>query len=166
MVSTRPLLSRSFSSCKILWRWSTQFLYRSFGDRAHKLQLVSPLFSFSINFSCLFQDQGTNLSFAFFQFYLVVSRNGKVHYSTILLFFGLSLGLVVCSRFGNQIVSQYSRKMCALHFPERILGCEYHLFMISKLISFAIPNGSSSPTNHVSSYTPFVLTYCIRLLYV
>ena len=61
---------------------------------AHRLQLVLPLFSYSI---VIFRSlaRTTYLSVCFFQFYPVVNRNGKIHYSVASLFCWLLLGLVV-----------------------------------------------------------------------
>ena len=72
MVTTRPLISKSSSPRTNLW-WLNQ---------DHQLQLVSPSFSCSTIF---FQFSGKVevliFLFIFFQFYYVVNRDCKVHYS-------------------------------------------------------------------------------------
>ena len=64
----------------------------------------------------------------FFQFYPVISRNGKVYIFFIfyfLFFCWLSLGLVVWPRFSDPFVSQNPLVVCATDFLWRILSYAY-----------------------------------------
>ena len=82
MVSSRPLICKSSSSCTNL-RW----LYQE-----HQLQLVSSSLLCSTVFSNSLQGLGTFFLFVFFQFYSVVSPDSKVHNSEnprFMLFFFL-----------------------------------------------------------------------------
>ena len=55
--------------------------------------------------------------FAFFQFYLLVSRNSKVHNFEGALFFQ-SPGLAVLQRFDHQFLSQNPREFWVFHFKD------------------------------------------------
>ena len=75
--------------------------------------------------------------FAFFRFYPVVSRNGKVRYSADLLFFFLlSQGLVEIRR--SIRISKSQKNLC-VSFSRTDSGlCIYHLFVWSNLNFFNI----------------------------
>ena len=93
-VSTRPLIFTSYSHCTYLW-----WLYSM-----RPLHLVSPSFSCSVVFQISGKDKVFISLFAFLQFYPVVSRNGKTHYSAGSLFCLILLGLVVWSRLDDLLV--------------------------------------------------------------
>ena len=89
--------------------------------RAQQLQLVLLSSSCSIVFFQFSSKvQVFIFLFAFLQFYPVVSRNIKVHYSAgsffsfffLFFFFWLSLGLIVWLRFSDPFVSQSQRVLC------------------------------------------------------
>ena len=61
---------------------------------------------------------------AFLQFYPVVSRNGKIHYSVGSLFFcWLSLSLVIWSRLGDRLYIKIPNNFVRLVFKDRF--CSY-----------------------------------------
>ena len=100
--------------------------------QVHQLQLLSPSLSCSIVFFQFSSKVHAFIClFAFFQFYPVVSQNGKVHYSAGSVFVFVlfcfccwqSLDLVIWSKLGDPFVSQNPGKCCASHFSGRILGC-------------------------------------------
>ena len=103
--------------------------------RACQLQLVSLSPSCSIYF---FSSQVKSRQFAFFQFYPLISRNGKVHYSAGSLFCWLSQGPVVWPRLCDLLVFQNPKEVCAFHFLGRILGFAYIIFFIWSNVNFLL----------------------------
>ena len=128
MLSSYPPISKSSSPC------------------SNPLVTVpSAPITFGITFMVLFFQYSCKVwvfisLFAFFQFYLVVSRNGKVHNWQILYFCQLSIGLVIWLRLGDPFVSQNPREVCASHFLGR---CAYNICFS---VSYTIHNGLPSPT--------------------
>ena len=139
MVSTRSLISKSSSP-------STNPLVTV---SSAPLTISIPV-TFMLHSFFQISSKVKEFIFLFSQFYPVVSRHGKVHYSaaslffrlfiSIFLFFGLfvfgggcfvfffcwlSQGLVVWPRLGDPFVSQNPKEFCASHFPGQILGCAY-----------------------------------------
>ena len=84
--------------------------------------------------------------FTFFQFYPVISLNGKVHYS--IGFFFYSQGLVFWPGLDDPFVSQNPREVCASRSPGRILVCAYTICSHGQIsMSCTVPVGSpSSPS--------------------
>ena len=116
MVSICPLISKSSSPCtnplvtvpRLLITIGITYTY-----------IFHSFFQFSSKFKVLI------FLFAFFQFYPVVSRNGKIDYSEASLFLcWLSPGLVVWKRLDDPFVSQNPREFCVAFFG-RILGYAY-----------------------------------------
>ena len=93
----------------------------------HQLQLLSPLFSCFIIFQFSSKVLVFIFLFAFFQFYPVVSWNGKVHLSAGSLFCcWLSQGLVV---WWSVCILKSQRSLC-ISFSRTDSGlCIYHLFV-------------------------------------
>ena len=106
----------------LLWRY-----------QEHQLQLVLLSLSCSTALFLQFPSKVYVLIslFAFFQFYPVVSQNGKFHYSVdfhsccCCCCCWLSLDLVVLQKLGGPFVSKKSKEFCVPHFLGRILGWAY-----------------------------------------
>ena len=103
--------------------------------------------------------------FAFFEFYPVASRNGKVHYSASFLF------LLAITRSGRLAeikwsisLSKSQRNLCVSFSRTDSWLCKYHVFVWSNLNFLNYSQWMSFPPSRVWSYTQFVLIYCIRLL--
>ena len=115
MVSTRPVIFKFFSLLPIFW-----WLYRE-----HQLQLVWPSLSNSTVFlNSIVRSRYLSFFSLFFQFYLVVSRDIKVHNSSF-SFFVPYYYLFVWLWLRDPLVSQNSRRSCVSHSPGQILGCAY-----------------------------------------
>ena len=102
-----------------------QYLYHSFGDstKSTNYKWYKRRFYIPPNFQLLIKVLVLIFLFIFFQFYSVVSKENKVHYSAsslcffcfFLFFFLLFLGLVVWPRLGDQFVFQNPWVVCASH---------------------------------------------------
>ena len=81
-------------------------------------------------------------------------------------FFWQCRGLVIRPRLGGPFATQNPRKLCAHHYPGRILGCASTTYISVQIsISCTIPSESPSPPSRVCSCNLFALIYCICLLY-
>ena len=136
---SRTLLSILATLINVVWMVSTRLLYLCpsvpvpilwWLYQAQQLQLVSLLLLCYVLFFQFSNKVLVPISlFAFFQFYLVVSRDVKVHYSACPPpFFLLLLGFFVWPRLSDAFVFQNPREVCAFHFPGRILGCAYTIW--------------------------------------
>ena len=149
MVSTRPLISKTAIPCTnplvtvprppITVGITVTFMFHSLFSSLERSRYLSLFFFFFFFF------------FAFLQFYPVVTRNGKVHNSTVLffvffvLFFLLfsfvflfvylfvcflpSLGLVIWPRIGDPFVSQNQSALCVSFSWTDFWFCIFHLFV-------------------------------------
>ena len=141
MVSTLPLNYKSSSLFNnplvtvprppITTGITVTFIFHGFFQFSSKVQVLISLFDF-------------------FQFYPMINRNGKIHYSAGYLFYRLSFGLVVCPGLDDLFLSQNSREFCVSHFSGRISGCAYTICSYDQIsISCTIPRGSTSPSSRV-----------------
>ena len=140
IVPTYPLISKSTSPSTnplVTERTNYNWYYR----HLH----VPYFFQFSNNVQLFIS------LFDFLQFYPVVSRNSKIHFSAGSLFIcWLSLGLVVWQRFDDSFVSKNPREFCAFHFPGRILGCAYTICLYGQIWTCTITCGSPYPPPQLS----------------
>ena len=115
--------------------------------------------------------------FAFLQFYPVVSRNGKVHYSTgscflfffsFFFFFFFLLSITRSGRLAEIIWSVCileSQRVLCISLSRRDSGlCIYHLFVMVNFKLFAQFSVDDFSTLSCLVLYSFVLIYCIRLL--
>ena len=132
MVSTRLLISKSFNPCTNLMvtepkvpitiEITITFMFHGFFQFSSKVKVLISLF-------------------AFFQFNPVVKWNGKIYnpvsflFSLFLVFFFFFFLLLTISWSGRLAEIRWSvgisklKEVCASHFPGRILGCAYILFV-------------------------------------
>ena len=106
------------------------------------------------------------LLFTFFQFYFVVSRDGRVDNFASSLFFLLIIirsGLLAEIRWS--VCMSKSRRSLCMSFSRTSAGlCIYHLLEWQNLNFCTFPSWSPCRPSCVSSYTLSVLICCIRLL--
>ena len=111
MVSTRPLISKSSSTC---------INHLVTVPRGPITNGITVTFMFLSFFNVLIP------LFAFFQFYsVVVGRDSKIHNSASWLL----LGLIVRPRLRDRLVSQKPRGVCASHSPGQTLGWAYTILL-------------------------------------
>ena len=127
LVNINNLVVWIVSTCPLISKSSSPFINPLLtGPRAPITICITVTFVFHGIFSLFTCNVLVLISlFTFFQFYFVVSQNGKVHYLESSLFFWLSQGLVVWSRLDDLFVSQNPREICASHFPGQMLSCKY-----------------------------------------
>ena len=93
----------------------------------------------------------------FFQFYSVVSWDGKVHnfanslfsfYLFFFFFFFFFLIIIRFGRLGDPFVCLNPRGVCVRHSPGQMLGCTYTICSYGQIsISCTIPSGSLFPSS-------------------
>ena len=111
-----------------------QSLYQCFGNCTERLNYI--WYHYHVQIPLFFQSSSMVYElislFALLLFYSGISRNGKVHYSEVSIFFflffffffffWLSLGLVVWASLDDSFVSKNPKEFCASHFLEHIMG--------------------------------------------
>ena len=108
----------------------------------HLIQLVSPSLSYSIVFQFSSKVLVLISLFAFLQFYLVISWDGKVHYlltvfrSGHLAKTGWSVSFSVCQWNLNDIKSPYGTKNSSLYSSQSLKCCCRFLFWFPILLVF------------------------------
>ena len=103
---------------------------------------------------------------AFFQFYSVVCKDVKGHYSAGSLFWWLLLSPVVWPMLGDQFVSLNPRKLCASHSLGWIPGCAHICSYDQISLSCTIPSRPPYPPYRFKAYTLSVLRSFIMWLIV
>ena len=142
MVSTRPLISKSFRPCS-----------SPLGTIPRAPISIGITVTFMFHSFFLFSLQGprTYLSPHFLS--ILLSGQPGQQSPQIGNFFSsssLSLGLVVWPRLGDPFVSQNPWAVCASHSLGQIMGCEFTIYLCGQIsILSAIPSGSSSSPSRV-----------------
>ena len=150
--STRPLISKSSSSC-------TNPLLTV--PRAPITIGITVTFTFH-NF---FNSQA-RLKYLSFNFTLWPDETAKFTILQVLFIFcgWLLKGLDDWPRLGDQFLSQNPRGVCAFHSPGRILCCAYTICSYGQIqISCIVPSGSPTTPSRVKSNILSVLICCYHL---
>ena len=130
MVSTRPVISKSSSPC-------TNPL--AIVLRAPIIIGITVIFMFQ--FVCFFQFPNKVLvlillllSFNFTQWSAGTPKSTiQQDFFFFFFFLTITLGLVVWEKLNNPFVFQNPRRVCASHFPGRILGCAYSIYSYGQI---------------------------------
>ena len=152
MVPTRPLISKSSTSCTNLWATvpsapitigiTVTFMFHSFFSSLARFRY---LFLFSLSFS----------------FTLWSTRTAKSVIRQVYFFpplFLLSLGLVIWPILGDPLVSQNPREVRASHSPGGILDCAYTTCSYGVIKNFGTtPNWLPSPPSRILSYIIIII---------
>ena len=138
IVSTRPLISKSFSPC--INRLVTV-------SKAPMPIVITVTFMFHSFFSVFKQGLGIYLSFCFPSVFTLWSvGTAKSTFRPVLFFFCLVVG----PRLGDPFVSLNPKEFRASHFLRPILGYAYTICSYGQiLISCTILSGSPSPRSRV-----------------
>ena len=159
MVSTRPFISKSSSPFNNLSGTVPRVLIIIGINTTFMFQSLFFFFKFPNKVEILI------LLFTFFQFYLVLSLDSKVHNIASSLFLVIILRSGRLAEFRWSFSLLKSQESLCVSFSRTFAGfCLYHLFAWSNSKSSTSPSGSPSPPSRVSSYTLSVLICCIRLL--
>ena len=139
----------------VVWMVSSHLLISKSSSPCIKTLVTVPNEPMTIGITVIFMFHSFSVLkvlislFAFLQFYLEVSRNGKVHPST--LFFLLTIirtGRLAHIRWS--ICISKSHRFCVSHFPWQILVCAYTIYFYGQILSsWTIPSGSPCPPSRV-----------------
>ena len=156
MVSTRPLISKSSSPCISPWVTVSRppithgiivtFMFHIFLIPKQGPGIYSSFHFFSILLCGQPKQQSPqSCKFSFFLFFFLLLIILIIVFCWLFIIL-----LVVWLRLGDTFVSQYTRGVCASHFPGQVLGWAYTICSYDQTwISCKILSGSPYPPSRV-----------------